>query len=136
MIWVSFLLVLSAVAWYALSLTSTGPELVFGYEQLIHARIPWLLFGVLGLGVGLGGLCLVRGRRWFQYPVLGVELLLAGALSFYVLAGSFLPEHELKIEVGDAFPGYALRDQDERLESLGLGEPRQPALYVFYRGDW
>ena len=135
-LWTSFFLVLAAVGWFVRSATAVSPELLFGYEQLIHARIPWLLLGALWLGAMLGLLSLRRGRRWFYYPVLGVELLLAGGLSFYMLAGSFLPESELRVAVGDAFPSYALLDQDERLHNLAAGEPRKPALYVFYRGDW
>ncbi|MGE4650073.1 MAG: hypothetical protein AAEJ53_04220 [Myxococcota bacterium] len=135
-LWASLFLVLAAVGWFVRSATAVSPELLFGYEQLIHARIPWLLLGALWLGAMLGLLSLRRGRRWFHYPVLGVELLLAGGLSFYMLAGSFLPESELRVEVGDAFPSYALLDQDERLHNLAAGEPRKPALYVFYRGDW
>ena len=136
MLWASLFLVLAAVGWFVRSATAVSPELLFGYEQLIHARIPWLLLGALWLGAMLGLLSLRRGRRWFHYPVLGVELLLAGGLSFYMLAGSFLPESELRVAVGDAFPSYALLDQDERLHNLAAGEPRKPALYVFYRGDW
>ena len=135
-LWASLFLVLAAVGWFVRSATAVSPELLFGYEQLIHARIPWLLLGALWLGAMLGLLSLRRGRRWFYYPVLGVELLLAGGLSFYMLAGSFLPESELRVAVGDAFPSYTLLDQDERLHNLAAGEPRKPALYVFYRGDW
>lgn len=136
MLWASLFLVLAAVAWFVRSATAVSPELLFGYEQLIHARIPWLLLGTLWLGAALGLLSLRQGRRWFRYPVLGVELLLVGGLSFYMLAGSFLPESELRVAVGDSFPGYALVDQDGRSHSLEAGEPRKPALYVFYRGDW
>ncbi len=136
MFWTSLLLVVGALAWLVVGITSRSPELVFGYEQLIHARIPWLLLGTLWSGAALGVLSLARGRRGFRYPVLGVELVVVAAVSFYMLEGSFLPEKDLRIAVGDAFPGYALVDQDEHLHSLQTGEPRQPALYVFYRGDW
>ena len=136
MLWASLALVLGAVAWVGMSLGSTRPELVFGYEQVIHARIPWLLLGTLWLGVALGGLALVRGRRWYHYSLVGAELLLVGGLTFYFVEASFLPKRDLRVAVGDAFPAYALVDQDEGLHRRESGEVRAPALYVFYRGDW
>jgi hypothetical protein len=137
MLWASALLVFGTLAWVVTSL-QPGSELPFGVGQLIHARIPWLLLGVLWLGGALGLGAVLRGRptRWLAVPVVGVELVLVALVSLYVLKGSWLPEHELALGVGDAFPSYSLVDQDGRIHTFEEGDARRPALYVFYRGDW
>jgi hypothetical protein len=40
------------------------------------------------------------------------------------------------VKVGEAFPAYALEDQDGVRRELALLEKRTPALYIFYRGHW
>ena len=44
----SLVLVLGAVGVVILNVDGTQPELPFGYQQMIHARIPWLILGTLG----------------------------------------------------------------------------------------
>jgi len=85
-------------------------QLGFGFEQMIHARIPWLLLGSLGIGSALGIWSLVRARRWYKWVIVPVELIFAGLLTFYFTSASFLPRHD--------------------------STDRRPALYIFYRGDW
>ena len=134
-LWISLVLVLLGAAWMGINL-SAGPELALGYEQMIHARVPWLVLGILWLGGALGVASLFRKRRWFHYPVLGVEVLVVSALSLYFLQLSYLPAHELKVAVGEPFPSYSLFDQDATLRGHDAGSPGDPALYIFYRGDW
>ncbi len=135
MIWVSALLVFGAVGWLLTSLAPSA-ELALGFEQLIHAPIPWALLATLWIGAGLGLAALVRGRRRFAIPIVGLELLLVGLVSFYFLRFSWLPEHTLALDVGESFPAYSMLDQDEALHTVPAGGPRAPALYIFYRGDW
>ena len=111
-------------------------ELGFGFEQLIHARIPWLLVIPALAGAALGVWSLIRGRRWYKWAIVPVEVLLAGLLTWYFTSFSFLPEHQLALSVGDAFPSYSLVDQDARQHTVKASVPRRPALYIFYRGDW
>lgn len=132
----SLLLVFGAVGVVVLNVDLTGPELQFGYQQMIHARIPWLLLGALGAGASLGVVSLVRKRAWYKYPIVGVELLVFGLLAFYFGSLSFLPEHALAVDVGDPFPSYSLPDHTGELRTALAGEERTPALYIFYRGDW
>jgi hypothetical protein len=132
----SLLVVLGTLAVLVLNLETDTAELRFGYEQMIHARIPWLIFGALGAGCALGLVSIARRRAWYKYPVVGAELLLSGLVVWYVLGLSFVPAHELRVGPGDPFPAYSLPDQDGRLHSVEVSVPRPPALYVFYRGDW
>lgn len=132
----SLALVLGTVAVVLSNMLAASGELRFGWEQMIHARIPWLLLSALALGSALGIASIVRRRAWYKYPVVGVELLLSGLLTWYFVSLSFLPPHELRIDSGEPFPAYTLRDQDGRLHVVAAGESRRPALYVFYRGDW
>lgn len=128
----SVLLVGGAFAVVAVNLTGVS-ELRFGFEQMIHARIPWLVLGALAAGCGLGIASIARRRRWYKYPIVGVEVLLAALLSVYFVRLSWLPPHALAVEPGDPFPAYSLLDQDRRVHS---GPSGGPTLYIFYRGDW
>ncbi len=111
-------------------------ELRFGYQQMIHARIPWLLLGSLGLGSALGIASLLRTRATYRYAVVGTEVLLSGLIAWYFVGFSFLPPHALAVDVGDPFPSYSLPDQDGQIHRVEASSPRPPALYIFYRGDW
>jgi hypothetical protein len=135
MIWGSALLVFGTVAWLLMSVQPSD-QLVSGFEQIIHANVPWLILASLWLGGGLAIAAAIRRRRWFIYPVVVLELLVVGLVSFYFLGISRLPEHPLAVGVGDAFPSYQLVDQDRREQAAVAGAPREPALYIFYRGDW
>jgi hypothetical protein len=132
----SLIVVLATFAVLVLNLETNTGELRFGYEQMIHARIPWLILGSLGIGCMLGVVSIARRRAWYKYPVVGAELVLSGLVFWYVLSLSFLPPHELRVRPGDPFPAYSLADQDGRLHSVEVSVPRPPALYVFYRGHW
>ena len=111
-------------------------ELGFGFEQMIHARIPWLLVIPVLAGAALGVWSLVRGRRWYKWTIVPVELFFAALLTWYFTSASFLPERHLALSVGDAFPSYSLVDQDARRHTVEAETHRRPALYIFYRGDW
>jgi hypothetical protein len=117
-------------------MVSEQGQLGLGFEQMIHARIPWLLLAALLGGAALGVWSLVRARRWYKWVIVPVELLFAGLLTFYFTSFSFLPEHRLALSVGDAFPSYSLLDQDGNAHTVQASTARRPALYVFYRGDW
>lgn len=107
-----------------------------GFEQMIHARIPWLLVAALLVGAALGIWSLVRARRWYKWVLVPVEVFFAGLLTFYFTSFSFLPDHRLALSVGDPFPSYSLVDQDGKSHSVQASTARRPALYIFYRGDW
>jgi len=107
-----------------------------GFEQMIHARIPWLLLASLGIGSALGIWSLMRARRWYKWAIVSVELLFAGLLTFYFASSSFLPQHQLALSVGDPFPSYSLVDQDGEVHTVAASTDRPAALYIFYRGDW
>jgi hypothetical protein len=111
-------------------------QLGFGFEQMIHARTPWLLLASLLGGASLGVASLVRRRRWYKWAIVPVEVFFAALLTWYLASFSFLPEHRLALQVGDAFPAYALLDQDGGMHRMESGTPRRAALYIFYRGDW
>jgi hypothetical protein len=133
----SMLLVFGAVAVFVGNMmVSEQGALGFGYEQMLHARTPWLLLMALLGGAGLGVASLVRSRRWYKWGIVPIEVLFAGLLTFYFTSMSFLPEHRLTLSVGDPFPAYALSDQDGNLHRSASNGPRAPALYIFYRGDW
>ena len=106
------------------------------FEQMIHARIPWLLLAAAVGGAGLGVASLVQSRRWYKWGVVPVEVGLAGLLTFYFLSMSFLPEHRLALSIGDPFPSYSLVDQEGVLRAVEPAKTGRAALYVFYRGDW
>jgi hypothetical protein len=135
-IWLSAALVFGTVGLILLNLGAQDGELHLGFEQLIHARVPWLLLGALWAGCGLGIVAVATRRAWYRIAVLGLEVALTGLISWYMLAFSYLPPHELAIASGDAFPAYELVDQDGELHRASPAVPREPALYVFYRGDW
>jgi hypothetical protein len=133
----SIMLVFGAVGVFigTVALSNQG-QLGFGFEQMIHARIPWLLLGSLGIGAALGIWSLVKARRWYKWVTVPVELFLAGLLTFYFTSASFLPRHELALSVGDPFPSYSLVDQGGKAHTVKASTDRSPALYIFYRGDW
>jgi hypothetical protein len=135
MIWLSALLVFGSFAVALLNL-STGAELLPGFQQMIHARIPWLLLGCIWAGGALAIASIALRTRWWKAGIVLLELPVGALTSWYFLAYSYLPPHELAVGVGDAFPGYALVDQDGERHELATGAPREPALYIFYRGDW
>ena len=133
----SMLLVFGAVAVsVGAGAGSEQGEFLFGFEQLTHARIPWLLLGPLIGGATLGVISLVRSRRWYMWGVVPVEVFFAVLLTWYFVSFSFLPTHGLALSVGDAFPTYSLIDQDGKLHQVESATRRRPALFIFYRGDW
>ena len=137
MLALSIVLVFGAVGVFLGNImVSEQGQLGLGFEQMIHARIPWVLLAALLGGAALGVWSLVRARRWYKWVIVPVELLFAGLLTFYFTSFSFLPEHRLALSVGDAFPSYSLLDQDGNDHSVEASTARRPALYVFYRGDW
>ena len=135
-IWLSALMVFGTVGMILANLGAADDELRLGFQQMIHARIPWLLLALLWGGSALGIAAILRKRTGYRFAVLGLELAFTGLISFYFLSFSFLPAHELAVGVGDAFPDYALLDQDGRLHQVDASTQREPALYIFYRGDW
>lgn len=137
MLALSIILVFGAVGLFVGNVVlSNQGQLGFGFEQLIHARIPWLLLGSLGIGSALGIWSLVKARRWYKWVIVPVELLFAGLLTLYFTQASFLPSHALALSVGDPFPAYSLVDQDGKVHAVEALADRPPALYIFYRGDW
>lgn len=132
----SVALVFGAVAVVVGNLAGNPTSLGFGFEQMIHARIPWLLLGSLAAGCGLAIASLVRRPSVYKYGVLGLELVFAGLLGWYFLGVSFLPEHGISVRVGDPFPAYSLPDQEGRIHTAGASGHRSPTLYIFYRGGW
>lgn len=136
MIWLSMLLVFGTLTLIGVNLTSESPDLELGASLIIRGRIPWILLAALWGGVALGVASLSRGRNLAKLGVLLLEIAPVGLVSWYAILGSVLPAHALAIEVGDPFPAYALRDQDEALHERAALEKRPPALYIFYRGHW
>ncbi len=133
---ISAILVLAPLGVVIINIMGSPAELHFGFEQMIHARTPWLLLGSLGLGGLLGVATLIKKWSWGAFSVVAVELLIVAALSFMFMGMSKLPEHPLGVAQGDAFPAYTLTGHDGREYSTQAGEPRPRALYIFYRGDW
>ncbi len=133
----SILLVFGALAVFVgnMSVSEQG-QLGFGFEQMIHARVPWLLLAPPFIGAALGIFSLVRARRWYKWALVPVEVFFAGLFTWYLTSFSFLPEHQLALAVGDPFPAYSLVDQDGSVHAVESRTDRKPALYVFYRGDW
>ena len=113
-------------------LTGNGPAL--WVSPLIHA--PWQVLAPLWIGGALGVAALVRRFSLPRLAVVVAELPLIAAGSFYFGLSGAVPVSPLKVRVGEAFPAYALADQDGALHRLDAGQPREPALYIFYRGDW
>ena len=134
MLWLSSLLVFGSLGWFVLAAAGTG--LPPGHEQWIHARVPWIVLGLLWVGASLGVAALAQKRGRLRWLALGLQVPVVAFLSVYFLQLSFLPDRSIALEVGDSFPGYALTDHDGQAQSLESGSPREPALYIFYRGDW
>ena len=136
MIWISALLVFGTVGVILTNLSARDSELDFGFQQMIHARIPWILLGLLWTGCALGIASWLRKRARYKVALLALELPLVALVSWYFLSYTFLPPHELAVRVGDPFPAYTLLDQDGELRNFEPSTTTEPALYIFYRGDW
>jgi len=136
MIWISALLVFGTVGVILTNLSAQDGELHFGFQQIIHARIPWILIGLVWAGCALGIASWLRKRARYKVALLALELPLVALVSWYFLSYSFLPTHDLAVRVGDPFPAYALVDQDGKLRQWDPSTARKPVLYIFYRGDW
>ena len=129
MLWVSAILILGSVATFVVAL-GPSPELPMIKDQVIHARVPWVILGSVWIGLALGVAAMIRRRsvlRWIAFvPLVAVA---AGASGF-LLKLSYLPESTLRVAVGDPFPGFDLPDQDEAVHSRVIGAPRPPELYL------
>ena len=136
MIWLSILLVGGTLAAVGVNVTADTPSLGLGAGLIISGRVPWVLLLLLWGGVGLGVASLFRGRVLPKLGVLALQIPPVAYVTWYVIAGSVLPPHTLLVDVGDAFPAYALEDQDGALHQVAALEQRPPALYIFYRGHW
>ena len=106
---------------------------------LIHSRAPAAIVALVVLGASLGVATLLGSPSWWKAPVVGLEVVLALAAAWYFVARTTVPAYEFRVTVGQAFPSYALVDQDGSLHEYpppaGLPGP-SPAFYIFYRGDW
>jgi hypothetical protein len=107
-----------------------------GFEQMIHAEIPWLLVSALVAGVLLGVVSVVRKRSWPKVGLVTIEVVVAAFALFFFLDLTRLPAHPLAVHVGERFPAYSLTDQDGAVHTNESDGRRGAALYVFYRGDW
>ncbi len=136
MTWLSLILVFGTLAVVGVGVAAEVPDPRLGAGEIIYGRVPWLLLGVLWVGVTLAAVALFRGRRLPELGVLLLEIAPVAYVTWYVLVGSAVPPHTLTVDVGDAFPGYALVDQDGARREVASGERRAPALYIFYRGGW
>lgn len=111
-------------------------------DWLIHERIPVALLALLGAGVLLG--LTAPARRWIKFPVVALEVVAAGLLTFYFTTESIGTAPAPKVAVGEPFPSWTMPDQDgvvRRFVADGLGETTAAphpgrALYLFYRGHW
>ena len=130
------ILIVAATVVVVFSNAAAEGSLPFGFEQMIHARLPWLVLGALALGCGLGLAALVRRRSASRYAVFGAELAMSGLLGWSFVVFSFLPPHSLAVGVGDPFPDYALSDHEGTLRSGDAIGAQGATLYIFYRGDW
>ena len=136
MIWFSALLVFGTLGLIIANVGAEDGEPLLGLQQMIHARIPWLLLAPLWAGCALGIASVVHKRTWPKVAVLGLEGGLTALVSWYILSLSFLPPHGLTVQAGDSFPAYALVDQEGELHSVESSLLGEAALYIFYRGDW
>ena len=136
MIWTSAFLVFGTLGLILANLGAQDGAPLLGLQQMIHARIPWVLLALLWAGCALGVGSVVRRRTWPKLAVLGLEGALTALVSWYLLSFGFLPPHELAVRAGDPFPAYALMDQEEVLHSVEASTLGEAALYIFYRGDW
>jgi hypothetical protein len=133
----SVLLVFGTVAVFVTNVVlGDRGQLGFGFEQMIHARIPWLLLVPVVVGSALGMASLVRRRTWYRSAFVGLEVAICAFALFYFTSFSFLPAHELAVKVGDPLPSFSLGDQDGNVHTVEASAERRPALYIFYRGDW
>ena len=109
-----------------------------GIGEMIHAPFPWFVLAAMAGGAALGIGSLVRSPRWFKWPVVLLESLVAAAVIWYVASFSWLPERELAVSVGDAFPAYSLAAHDGSRREFRAADPADLTrrLYIFYRGDW
>ena len=130
------LLIVVAVTVVVFANAGAQGTLPVGFEQMIHARIPWLVLTGLVVGCGLGIGSLFLRRSVLRYGAVGLELAFSGLLIWYFTMFSFLPPHGLAVAAGDPFPGYSLVDHTGQVREYQSGAPDGAALYVFYRGDW
>jgi hypothetical protein len=107
-----------------------------GVAQILYAPVPWWILAAMAGGSVLGVISLFGHRSPARLVAVAAEILVAGFLSFLLVAFTNLPSHELSVSVGDVFPSYSLHDQDGVLRHGGAGATRKRALYIFYRGDW
>lgn len=102
----------------------------------VYRRIPYELYLLLGTSAGLGLYAFVQAPSWLTGALTVIACLAMGFLLWYVHFGSLFPRSELKIKVGDRFPGFSLPNSKGEMvtpdDLIGQGS----ALYLFYRGDW
>ena len=135
MLALSLVLVLGTTAIVAMNMVPST-SLHFGYAQMIHARIPWLLLGALWVGLLCAAVAVRQKPSWWRIGIGATELALVGLWSVLFLSASFVQRGELAVRPGDRFPSFQLPDQDRRLVSFPPVGQSNPALFIFYRGDW
>lgn len=91
---------------------------------------------LVGIGVGVAALAVLRRRNWKSWLGLGGAAVFAALLLGYVFVLSKqLPVSELAPPVGSSAPPLALPDQSGRTVDLAALSDRR-VLVVFYRGFW
>jgi hypothetical protein len=129
------------VQWLSL-LAATGGVIAFlghfvDVVSLQHRYPPIIVAGGAAC-VFLSGICLWREPSAVLVVRLGLPLLLTGLVWFYTFYFSVLHGSQLvsKLRVGDGFPDFTLPDTQGRLVTRASVVVDDPALMLFYKGDW
>ena len=121
----ALLLLIAGVATYRMTLKAG-----------VYRRIPYELYLLLGGSAGLGVYGWVQAPSWPTGALAVIACLAIGFLLWYVHFGSLFPRSELKIKVGDRFPGFSLPNSKGDVVTPDDLIGQSSALYLFYRGDW
>lgn len=120
-----------------LLLALAGPVLlVVGLGQPFIRTHPWLPFGLTCAAAAVAFLHARARRGVIAWTNAVVTALVAGL--FYVAVGVLagIPDTGRSPAVGEAAPGFALRDSQGNRVTLGDQLQSGPKLLVFFRGTW
>lgn len=100
-----------------------------------YRRYPHEQFVLVGASVLIGLTTVIDRPNGLHLTLFGMEVIVLGALVWYMARGARFSRGEISIRVGERFPSFSLPDsRGGTFDSSKL--EGKAALILFYRGPW
>ncbi len=119
-----------------LTLTISIVTYVLTLRAGIYRRVPLEHYALMGAATGLALYAVLSSTSWISIFVLCLSILSLTLLAWYVHFGAVFPRSQIRLELGQRFPNFALPDSEGGTFDSDAMVGKQSVLFLFYRGHW